>query len=108
MPGKTVMLLKWSKFALKLAAAAAIGLALQSTASFAADAAPVERVLQWVIDTLGGNIARSFAIIAVSFLGFMAMTGRLSWQLAGSIVIGIALVFGAAKLVDAIKDTAGA
>lgn len=108
MSGKTVMLSKWSRSALKLAAAAAIGLALQSTTSFAANETPIEGVLQWIIDTLEGGIAKSFAIIAVSFLGFLAMTGRLSWQLAGSIIIGIALVFGAEKLVDAIRTTAGA
>ncbi|WP_273795054.1 TrbC/VirB2 family protein [Brucella intermedia] len=109
MPGKTVMLLKWSKFALRLVAAAATGLVLQSTASFAqgAGATPIQGVLQWVIDLLEGSIARSIAVIAVCFLGFLAMTGRLSWQLAGSIIIGIALVFGAERLVDTIKAATG-
>ncbi|PRD43814.1 hypothetical protein C5748_08055 [Phyllobacterium phragmitis] len=107
MPGKTVMLSKWSKFVLKLAAASAIGLLLQSANSFAQStgSTPIDSVLTWIIGTLEGGIAKSFAIIAVSFLGFMAMTGRLSWQLAGSIIIGIALVFGAEKLVIAVRDT---
>ncbi|WP_158259826.1 TrbC/VirB2 family protein [Phyllobacterium phragmitis] len=101
------MLSKWSKFVLKLAAASAIGLLLQSANSFAQStgSTPIDSVLTWIIGTLEGGIAKSFAIIAVSFLGFMAMTGRLSWQLAGSIIIGIALVFGAEKLVIAVRDT---
>jgi type IV secretion system protein VirB2 len=36
----------------------------------------------------------------------MAMTGRLAWPLAFSIVVGIAFVFGASTLVDAIRETA--
>ncbi|TIT57797.1 MAG: VIRB2 type IV secretion, partial [Mesorhizobium sp.] len=52
-------------------------------------------------------IARSFAIIAVCFLGFLAMTGRLAWMMAFSIIIGIALIFGAAQLVDSVRATAG-
>ncbi|WP_287304292.1 TrbC/VirB2 family protein, partial [Mesorhizobium sp.] len=68
------MLLKWSKFTLQFAAAVAIGTILQPVAAFAQDAAPIEGVFDWLVGVLQGNIARSIAIIAVCFLGFMAMT----------------------------------
>lgn len=100
------MSLKWSKLTLQLAAAVAIGSLLQPVAAFAQDAAPIEGVFDWLVGVLQGNIARSIAIIAVCFLGFMAMTGRLAWPLAFSIVVGIAFVFGASTLVDAIRETA--
>jgi type IV secretion system protein VirB2 len=94
-------------FALKLALASAVGIALAPATAYAQSAAPFENVLQWFVGVLQGNIARSFAIIAVCFLGFLAMTGRLAWMMAFSIIIGIALIFGAAQLVDAVRATAG-
>lgn len=93
-------------FCAKLAIAAGVGILLSPTMAFAQDATPVEGVLEWFVGVLQGSIARSFAIIAVCFLGYMAMTGRLAWMMAFSIIIGIALIFGAATLVDSIRSTA--
>lgn len=98
---------KASNFAARFAAVAAIGAMLAPGAAFAQSAAPVEGVLEWFIGVLQGNVARSFGVIAVCFLGFLAMRGVLNWMLGLSIVIGIALVFGAATLVDSVRATAG-
>jgi len=94
-------------FVLRLMAAAAIGMMLAPTTAYAQSAEPVESVLEWFVGVLQGNIARSIAIIAVCFLGFLAMTGRLVWMMAFSIIIGIALVFGAASFVDSVRSAAG-
>jgi type IV secretion system protein VirB2 len=85
----------------------ATGLALAPDFAYAQSAAPVEGILEWFVGVLQGNVARSLAIIAVCFLGFMFLTGRMAWQGAISIVIGIAIIFGAAQLVDAMKSSAG-
>jgi type IV secretion system protein VirB2 len=76
-------------------------------AAYAQDAAPVEGVLDWFVGVLQGNLARSVAIIAVCFLGFMFLTGRMMWNVAFSIIVGIAIIFGAATLVDAMRSAAG-
>lgn len=47
--------------------------------------------------------ARIIAIIAVMFLGFAWMFGRISMQLVFSVVGGIILVFGASAIVDGIS-----
>lgn len=83
------------------------GLALSPDLAYAQSAAPVEGILEWFVGVLQGNVARSLAIIAVCFLGFLFLTGRMAWQGAISIVIGIAIIFGAAQLVDAMKSSAG-
>lgn len=83
------------------------GLALAPDSAYAQSAAPVEGILEWFVGVLQGNVARSLAIIAVCFLGFLFLTGRMAWQGAISIVIGIAIIFGAAQLVDAMKSSAG-
>lgn len=46
--------------------------------------------------------ARILAIIAVVFLGFAWMFGRISWHLAVSVIGGIILVFGAPAIVDSV------
>lgn len=63
-------------------------------------AAPWDGPLQNLIDLLTGTTARLVAILALIVLGLMAMTGRMSWGIAGSIIGGIVLVFGAAWIAD--------
>ena len=81
--------------------------ALVPELAYAQSAAPVEGILEWFTGVLQGSVARSLAIIAVCFLGFLFLTGRMAWQGAISIVIGIAIIFGAAELVDAMKTAGG-
>lgn len=85
----------------------ATSIALVPELAYAQSAAPVEGILEWFVGVLQGSVARSLAIIAVCFLGFLFLTGRMAWQAAISIVIGIAMIFGAAELVDAMKAAGG-
>ncbi|MES9903241.1 MAG: TrbC/VirB2 family protein [Sedimenticola sp.] len=63
-------------------------------------AAPWDGPLQNFIDLLTGTTARLFAILALIILGFMAMTGRMAWGHAGSVIAGLVLIFGAAWIAD--------
>ena len=56
-------------------------------------------------DLLTNTWARILAIIAVVFLGFAWMFGRISWQLAASVIGGIILIFGAPAIVDSIAGS---
>ena len=59
-----------------------------------------EDALQKVVDIFTGNTSRLLAILAVAGFGISALFGRVSWRRAGEIVLGIAIVFGAASIVD--------
>lgn len=63
-------------------------------------AASWDRVGQKVLDFFTGGLARIIAILCVMGLGFAAMAGKLAWNWAIGIVIGIVLVFGGASIVD--------
>lgn len=63
-------------------------------------AAAWEDALQKVVDVLTGNTARLLAILSVIGFGVGALFGRVSWRRAGEIVLGIAIVFGAASIVE--------
>ena len=49
--------------------------------------------------------ARIIAIIAVVFLGFAWMFGRISWQILIAVIGGIIMVFGAPAIVDSISGS---
>lgn len=68
---------------------------------------PIQQVVQAVVNFINGPFGRLLAIIAVMGLGFLAFAGRLSWFFAGSVILGIGLVFGADSMVGALIDTIG-
>ena len=80
-------------------------LLLLTEPALAQELAPLENVVDFFVNFLTGAFARSVAIIAVAVLGFLGLTGRLRWAIAGSVILGIALIFGAATIVDAISGS---
>jgi type IV secretory pathway VirB2 component (pilin) len=47
-----------------------------------------------------GGLSRTIAIIAVIACGIAALAGKLSWDWAVKIIVGIVLIFGSATVVD--------
>ena len=47
------------------------------------------------------------AIIAIIVLGILAMAGRISWAVAGSVMAGVVIAFGAPQIVTWIRGMAG-
>lgn len=68
--------------------------------------APVQTTLQTLVTSLTGPIATSLAILAVIACGFLAWAGRLTWGVAGSVILGIVLVFGSAQIVGFFQNAA--
>jgi type IV secretion system protein VirB2 len=63
-------------------------------------AAAWEDALQQIVDLMTGTTARLLAILAVAGFGISAFFGKISWRRAGEIIVGIAIVFGAASIVE--------
>lgn len=61
---------------------------------------PWNSAAQKVADIFTSGLARLFAIIAVIACGIAALAGKLSWDWAIKITIGIVLIFGSASIVD--------
>lgn len=70
-------------------------------------AEPWDAVAQKVMAIFTGGLARTLAIIAVIACGIAAIAGKLSWDWAIKIIIGIVLIFGAAAIVDYIISAVG-
>lgn len=56
---------------------------------------PLAIAAQWIQSLLTGSIAVSLAILAVAFLGFAMLQGRLDWRRGGLVVIGCFIIFAA-------------
>lgn len=84
---------------------AAGAMALVAVGAFAvmpelAMAAPWDSAASSVLAIFTGGLSRTLAIIAVVALGISAIAGKLSWDWAIKVIIGIVLIFGAASIVD--------
>ncbi|KLD35827.1 hypothetical protein TB15x_20635 [Xanthomonas perforans] len=53
------------------------------------------------------SVVRYVAIIGIVACGLAAFFGKLSWDWAGKIIIGLVLVFGAQQLVDYFRSAMG-
>lgn len=69
-----------------------------TTPALAQDLSPVTAMLTTIGTALVGPLGRAAGLVALAACGFAFMTGRMNWQLAGSIVIGLVILFGAATI----------
>ena len=69
---------------------------------------PILAAVEWLQGTLLGNLATAAAVIAVAFVGFMMLTGRMNWRYGITVIVGCFSLFGAASIVSGIQSAAGA
>ena len=70
-------------------------------------ATPWDSTSQQILAIFTGGLTRTIAIISVIACGIAAIAGKLSWDWAIKIIVGIILIFGAAAIVDYIIAAAG-
>ena len=69
-------------------------------------AAPWDSVATNILGIFTGGLTRTIAIIAVIACGIAALAGKLSWDWAIKIILGIVLIFGSATIVDYVISAA--
>lgn len=85
----------------------AVVLALSAMFPDLAMAEPWDTVADRIVDIFTGGLARTLGVIAVISCGVLALIGRMSWQWAFYIIIGLTMIFGAFTIVDFFIDAAG-
>nr|WP_316629445.1 TrbC/VirB2 family protein [uncultured Brevundimonas sp.] len=63
--------------------------------------------IQNIIDILNSSVIRGLAIIAIILTGIAWMFGHLDMKRAGTVVVGIIVIFSAAAIVDLITGGSG-
>lgn len=72
-----------------------------------AGSSPILAALNWVQNTMLGNVATSAAVIAVAAVGFLMLTGRIEWRRGLTVIVGAFIIFGAVTIVAGIRSLAG-
>lgn len=99
--------MKVRSIAMSLSAFALSGPALAQSAAAPAGSSPVNAALDWVQDTMLGNLATTAAVIAVAAVGYLMLTGRIEWRRGLTVVFGCFIIFGATAIVAGIRSVAG-
>ena len=66
---------------------------------------PMGEVLCKVKDWFTGNTGKGLATIAITIIGIGALLGKVSWGMAMIVGIGVAIIFGSVKIVEAMATT---
>ena len=77
--------------------------ALATTATFQ----PLNTALTSVLSFMTGTFATTAATVAVAAVGYLALTSRIPWSWAFSVIVGVALIFGAAQIVQSLTSGQG-
>ncbi|MGB4191566.1 MAG: TrbC/VirB2 family protein [Rickettsiales bacterium] len=65
----------------------------------------ISQTLCYIVTKLTGPIGKTIAMIALVVLGIGIFMGKLSWQLALGVAIGITFIFAAGKIVNWLSNT---
>lgn len=63
--------------------------------------------VRWIQGTLIGSVATGVAVLAVAFLGYGMLAGRLDWRTGLRVVLGVFILFGAPMIVQGLRSTVG-
>ncbi|WUR13798.1 TrbC/VirB2 family protein [[Empedobacter] haloabium] len=77
---------------------------LPGVAMAAAAATPWDSMGTQVLAIFQSGLTRTIAIVSVIACGIAALAGKLSWDWAIKIIVGIVLIFGGTALVDFLID----
>jgi type IV secretion system protein VirB2 len=85
----------------------AVAVVMAPDFAYAGTNTPMGNVLCTVVRWFTGNTGKGLATIAITIIGIGALLGKVSWGMAIIVGIGVAIVFGAASIVDAMGAGAG-
>jgi type IV secretion system protein VirB2 len=60
---------------------------------------PIAESVEWVRDLLTGSVGTSVAALAIAWVGFSALQGRISWREGARVVLGCFILFGSPVIV---------
>jgi len=85
---------------LRAAQTLAIGVSAAAIAApaLAQDLSPINAMFTTIGTALTGPLGRAIGLVALAAVGIAFFTGRMNWMFAGSVVLGLAMLFGAGTI----------
>ena len=71
---------------------------LAASPAAAQDLSPLTTFFTTIGTALTTTLGRAIGLVALAAVGILFMTGRMNWQFAASIFIGLVILFGAATI----------
>ena len=78
----------------------------QASLTDAPPASAIASAANWVNDLLFGPLATVIAVIAIAWIGFAMLSGRVDVRRGLSVVLGCFLLFGARGIADGLRSSA--
>ena len=75
-------------------------LSFVATAAMAQELSPITNMFTTIGDALTGELGRAIGLVALAVVGVMFATGRMNWISAVSVVVGLAIIFGAGTILS--------
>jgi len=69
-----------------------------TTPAAAQDLSPITTMLTAIGTALTGPVGRALGLVALAAVGILFMMGRMNWLYAGSVIVGLVILFGAATI----------
>ncbi|MCK7616208.1 TrbC/VirB2 family protein [Roseibium sediminicola] len=82
----------------RLAVLSAFTALVLTNPAMAQDLSPVTTFFTTIGTALTGTLGRAIGLVALCAIGFLFMTGRMNWMFAGSVVLGLVILFGSATI----------
>ncbi len=76
----------------------AVFTAFAASPAAAQDLSPLTTFFTTIGTALTTTLGRAIGLVALAAVGILFMTGRMNWQFAASIFIGLVILFGAATI----------
>lgn len=64
---------------------------------------PITSTLDWIEGTLLGTVATAVAVIAVAWIGFLMLSGRIDVRRSTRVILGCFIIFGASTIAAGIQ-----
>ncbi|MBK8375898.1 MAG: TrbC/VirB2 family protein [Sphingomonadales bacterium] len=77
-----------------------------SLAFIASSDSAIPAAVQWLAGTLLGSVATGIAVLAIAFVGFGLLGGRLNWRTGARVVMGVFILFGAPMIAQELMSLA--
>ena len=79
-------------------AAVALALVCAASPALAQDLSPINNFFQTIGTALTSTTGRAIGLVALAAVGLMFLVGRMNWMFAGSVALGLVILFGAGTI----------
>lgn len=84
----------------RVAGAAAVLTVGTASMAMAQDLSPVTGFFTTIGNALTTTLGRAIGLVALAAVGLMFMSGRMNWFFAGSVALGLVILYGAATMLS--------